>query len=91
MSDTPKPPERRLRLTLDLGADDLDEIHSALIMIANSIDLDGREEREVTSGGWASGHHLKLVVTDPEMTGDRFRELLWEWRRACVARQGTAS
>lgn len=69
-------PQRRLRLNLDLGADDLRHLAEALRTIAIDLELTNREERTVTSGGWSSGYHLELVLTDPEMTGDKYRALL---------------
>lgn len=75
----PAPPKRRLKLTLDLDADDLDGIYDALRSIATDTILDGREEREITSGGCDSGYHLNLTVQDAAMTGDRFRTELAVW------------
>lgn len=74
------PPRRRLRLVLELDADDLDEVVAALGNIACSL-VGGGEERQVTSGGWASGYHLTLT-SDPEQTGDRYREQLSAWSAA---------
>lgn len=76
MSEVPK---RRLRLTLDLGADDLDELGSALHTLANDLEADGVEERDVTSGGYGSGYHLLLTVTDPAMDAERFQRDLKDW------------
>ena len=68
--------QRRLRLTLDLGADDLGSLGDALRDIATDLEIEDRETRTTTSGGWSSGYHLELVVTDPEMTGDKYRQCL---------------
>lgn len=80
MADQPAPPNRRLRLELDLSADDLDEMAGALRRLANDIDAGELDEEthEITSGGYATGYHLKLTC-DPDQTGDRFREQLHEW------------
>ena len=84
-SDTVTPPERRLRLKLDLGADDLDELCGALRSIANELEIEDRETvTDRTSGGYGSGYHLTLSC-DETMTGERFREELEAWRVARVA------
>ena len=70
-------PERRLRLVLDLGADDPAELVGALRGIAFDLELDDRP-RKITSGGYACGYSLTLVE-DPEMDGDRYRAALDEW------------
>jgi hypothetical protein len=72
------PPKRRLTLTLNLQADDMDEMARALRQIALDFDMKPDEYRRSTSGGWASGYDLKVDV-DPEMTGDLYRERLDEW------------
>ena len=71
-------PHRRHRLTLDLEADDHDELVNRLHEIGNQIDREERDTADITSGGWASGHHL-TITTDPAMTGDRYRDLLAQW------------
>ncbi len=79
MSDAPPPPHRRLRMKLDLEADDLDSLASALRTMANDFDIDGVETvLDRTSGGYDSGYHLS-VACNPEQTGDRFREQLAAW------------
>lgn len=87
---SPAPPRRRLRLTLGLGADDLDEAARALEAIALDLVTDGRETREVTSGGGGSGHYLRLEW-DPDMTGDRYRAELEAWRRARREREASGA
>lgn len=74
------PPKRRLRLALDLGADDLSTLGAALRSIAHDLEYEDREERETTSGGYSDGYHLELTC-DPAMTGDLFREELEAWRQ----------
>lgn len=76
------PPKRRLRLVLDLGADDLEGVYRALRCIADDLSIEGLERRIVESGGYSSGYHLDLSVTDETMTGDRFREELSAWSKA---------
>lgn len=81
MSDE-RPPENRIHLTLDLHADDIRHAIRALEGIAYDLavwDSKGREDGEVTSGGYHSSHHLSVKVTDPEQTGDRYREQLQAW------------
>lgn len=77
-----EPPKRRLHLTLDLGADDLDEVYHALRSIADDLDREQREQRDWTSGGSGSGWHLTLEVTDPAMNAERFYEALKAWSDA---------
>lgn len=76
-------PHRRIRLELDLGADDFDELAGALHRIANDVDLGELDEEthSISSGGWATGYQLKLTC-DPVQTGDRFREQLKAWSDA---------
>lgn len=81
-------PRRRLRLVLDLGADDLDRLCDELRRIANELELEGREEVPGrTSGGYSAAHHFTLTC-DAEQTAERFREQLNAWtaeRRAARA------
>lgn len=87
---SPSAPHRRLRLELYLQADDLTELAAALIRLANELEVDGVEQVEVTSGGYASGHHFTLTC-DPAQTGDRYREQLSRWsvdrRQAALERK----
>lgn len=83
-------PKRRLRMSLDLGSDDLPAMACELRSIAHDLEYEGREERDTTSGGYSCGYHLTVSVTDPEMTGERFREELEAWRVASVASDNTA-
>lgn len=81
------PPHRRLRLVLDLEADDLAELSAALTRIGNDLEYEGREQREVTSGGYGSGWHLTLT-RDEFMDHDRFATEIAEWhdRRKAASR-----
>lgn len=74
-------PHRRLKLSLDLEADDLGELTSALENIIIDLRIQGRDIRDVTSGGYGSGFHLELSC-DPDMTGDQYRVLLSQWRES---------
>lgn len=75
-------PHRRLRLNLDLEADDLDSLTSAMRIMANDLDVEGQEVvLDRTSGGYDSGYHL-TVTCNPEQTGDRFREQIATWAAA---------
>ena len=86
------PPRRRLRLVLDLDADDLGEMAAALHRIANDVDLGEVDEgtHSISSGGWATGYQLNLTC-DPAQTGDRYREQLSRWsidrRQAALERK----
>lgn len=71
-------PKRRLHLTLDLGADDLTELTSALHLLANDLEYEGVEERTTTSGGSGSGYHLTLTC-DRLMTATKYRHDLAVW------------
>lgn len=71
-------PHRRLRMTLDLEADSLSELARALIQISTDLEIDGREERNMQSGGVTNGYHLK-VTCNPEMTPKRFADELLAW------------
>lgn len=80
MADRQAPPHRRLRLVLDLEADDLDELRRALHVIGNDLDYEGIEQRETTSGGlrlWLPPHdppplsaeEVEMWANDPFMPG----------------------
>jgi hypothetical protein len=76
----PDTPHRRLRLTLHAEADDVDTMAEVLMQIAAHLENDGREDRQVVSGGYAAGYDLTMTC-DPEMDGDTYRELLTQWHR----------
>lgn len=71
-------PQRRLRLQLDLQADDLHEMAGALQSLAVDLEVDGREQREVTTGSYAWGGHLTLDV-DEDQDHDRYYAQLRAW------------
>lgn len=75
------PPKRRFRLVLDVGADTLEELSSAL----TSIDLDIRHPDgpvtwSQTRGGAASGWHWELADAGDEMTHGEYMAALTRWR-----------
>lgn len=71
-------PKRRLQMRLDIQADSISELSDALRNIGIDLEIEGREEREVTSGGWGSGYHYSLTC-DPDMDGDIYRAELQQW------------
>ena len=85
-------PKRRLHLELDLAADSIAEIGRVLANLETDIavmDINGDETFEGISAGWGSSHTLRITLTDPDMTGDRYREELQAWsaeQRAARAR-----
>lgn len=85
------PPHRRLRLTLDLEADDLTSLTGALEALATNLLIADRESiPDYASGGYHSGFSYKLTC-DPDQTGDRFRDQLAAWseqRRAARVAAG---
>ncbi|WP_020580178.1 hypothetical protein [Actinopolymorpha alba] len=88
MTERPEIPHRRHRLTLDLEADTLDELWHEMHAIADRLDREQREHAEITSGGYASGYHLRLQ-TDPAVTGDLYHASLAEWsKKDRAARRG---
>lgn len=71
--------KRRFKLILDLGADTIGELAAVLHSIATEIDRMSQEEgRNITSGGYASGYTMKIEF-NPEMTGEKYRNLLKEY------------
>lgn len=82
-----EPPHRRLQLKLSMGADTLDDLCAALYQLTDFLAIEDDETREVTSGGYTSGHHFTLTC-DPDMDGDRFRAELAEWSERRRAARG---
>lgn len=78
MTDTPEV-QRRLRLTVQIDADDLDELYRSLNAIAHDVLAEGREYREVQSGGYSSSHSLLLVKAENGVDGDAYRHALSDW------------
>ena len=74
-------PHRRMRLVLDLEADDLDGLARSLGFIADDIEREGRTVREVTEGGSTAGFHL-VIGEDPEVSAESFQADLAEWSAA---------
>ena len=88
MAEQPPPPHRRLRLQVDLEADDLDTLTGALREIALDLHIEDREQRVRVSGGYSAGYDLTLTC-DQEQTGDRFRQQLEAWTEERRAREET--
>lgn len=86
MPDRPTPPERRMQLTLDMYADDRDSLATALRRLADKVEIDQIGPGEGASGGWSDGYSYR-ITEDPDMTGDRFRAELEEWRQENIRRR----
>lgn len=71
-------------MTLRLDADDIDAIVDRLTALATDLHLDKPREEYTAyvSAGWSSSYDLSIKVTDPTMTGDRYRNELTEWSDA---------
>lgn len=69
------PPQRRWRLVLDAGADDLEDLREILDHICDRI---GRNSKGGTSGSYAHGYHWELVKRDVDH--DTFIAELEAWR-----------
>lgn len=88
-------PHRRVRLRLDLDADDWPSLVRALETLAFDVDTrpgipDGLIERVITSGGAGSGF-VATLTEDATMTPERYREARDAWlARARRAREGGA-
>ena len=74
------PPKRRHRLKLDLHADSLDDMVSAMEGVLHRIyeAENGRTLTVVTSGSPSAGFHLEHTV-DESMTAERYRAELDAW------------
>jgi hypothetical protein len=69
--ETPMPlPHRGDRLSLDLEADSLAELVGVLHYLADEIEVEGREEREIRSAG-SSTTYTAILRTDPAQAGNR--------------------
>lgn len=74
-------PRRRYRLVLDLEADTIDALSSALTSIDFEMSHpDGPVTMESTSGGYSSGWHYELTDIGPERTNAEYIKLLTRWR-----------
>ncbi len=74
--------ERRVNVNIDIGADSIEEAKRFLRSLLFDMERIPEDEPwHSTSGGYSSGGIVKITV-DKEMTGDRYRELLEEWRQA---------
>lgn len=75
-AEYPRPPRPRLHMNLSVDADSVDDLAEKLLDLSNEIAL--REEGEwnvASSRGWSY-----YTIFDPEMTPERFRAALREWR-----------
>lgn len=83
------PPQRRYRLVLDLGADDLDTLGRRIDEIADSVV--GRRCTGGTSGSPDSGYHYELIedkTSWPETYFDRL--MAWRDRRGATTAGATS-
>lgn len=88
MTDLPAIPHRRHQLTLQLEADDITGLLSAIAaieydLLVKQTDHDWNHPIDITSGGTDSGWHLH-VDSDLTITADAYRESLMNWHRANV-------
>lgn len=75
------PPKRRLRIVLDLHANDWSALSDAWGDIRHAVFLDG--STNATLGGSDAGWHVE-VTDNPDMTPERYRAALNEWRERDV-------
>lgn len=80
------PPQRRYVMTLKLGADSIEELCSALQLIA--FDIDAENVRQSVSGGCGAGWNYDIAENE-EMAHDKYVEALNEYLAARERRDGT--
>lgn len=68
-------PHRRHHLTLDLEADSLLDLVGVLHYLADELEVEGRDQRDIRSAGFATTF-VATLRTDPTQTGDRYRRQL---------------
>jgi len=68
-------PHRRHHLTLDLEADSLVDLVGVLHYLADELEVEGRDQRDIRSAGYATTY-VATLRTDPTQTGDRYRQQL---------------
>ncbi len=74
-----EPPRHRHEMTLELGANTLDDLTFELRDIADRLEREQQDgPREITSGSSTAGYHLR-IDHDPTMTPERFRDELAAW------------
>jgi len=73
-------PHRRHRFLLNLETDTLDELVSALHLLAGEIEAEQRDSRRLSYRS-PSATYQATLRTDPEQDGARYREQLAEWHR----------
>jgi len=74
-------PERRWQITIQIGADSIEDIAHQLKEIGFQLAAyhkDADSGWSSVSGGWSSGHSYE-VKFNPEMTGDLYRKLIQEY------------
>ena len=69
-------PRRRLHLTLDLRADDLDALWHTVRNVVDELHREGRTKANMISGGHDSGFSLTLTDQGEHVTGESYREAL---------------
>lgn len=72
------PHKRRFHAQITIGADSLDDLTQVLKEIIFKINA--YDTRHCVSGGSSAGYQLD-ITEQPEMTGDRYRELLTAWHK----------
>jgi hypothetical protein len=72
--------DRRLRMKLTMRADSLGDACEALRRIADELQDEGPEDVHQVTGRLHTGHGISLEVTDPAMTGSRYRAALKLWK-----------
>lgn len=75
MAERGDPPQKRFKLTIELGAHDIEHALSLLDVIVNDARIDGFPAKSVSS----AGHCLWWEDTDPTMTAQRYEEELMAW------------
>lgn len=73
-------PHRRHRFRLDLEADTLAELVGALHYLADEIEIEARDDRQIRYRGGASTYDARLL-TDQDQDAERYRDELDQWCR----------
>lgn len=74
-------PHRRVQMKLDIEADSLDDLASALRSLASDLELREEGDFKQVSGGFNGGHSLDLSF-DQSVDHDSYLRALDEWRAA---------
>jgi hypothetical protein len=81
MNEKHKHPKRRYHMTLELGADDMEELIRAIDDFSLQLSLYRKELAEdyvSVSGGPHSGYSVRIDF-DSEMTHERYHEAIRQW------------